>query len=548
VCTDEISMAEKHLNTDIAPSIEHSFAATQTLQAAFDAHVEPKERMHTDDDQLRFTTMLVADPHALPTRGAPRASTPAEAKVPAVEPDDEDSPELVDVLVDGTHPIYSEDYSEIVESFLVEATEILDNLDTKLLILGEHDNDRALVDEIFRDVHTVKGSAGFMNLQQLSHIAHHFEDVLNRLRRGDIEFHPTMLDVMFEAHDQMKVLALQVKNRKLAVVEQCHLIQKLSAISTGAFKAETAAESGHNKPEQDASEAALTPSDAGDGLQAGATMPGRAFDRSTETIRVEVHRLDILMSLVSELTMNRNRLVRITNDLRSSLSEEIQHDLLETCAQLDVITAELQTGLQHTRVVQIGRIFNKFPRVVRDLARSINKEIELVIEGAETEFDKLLTEEIGDPLVHLLRNSIDHGIELPAVRIAAGKLPVGTIRLAARHEGDHIIIEVTDDGAGIDVDRVKRKASEQNLITEAEAIEMSDADAFLLILMPGFSTAEHVNSLSGRGVGMDVVKTHIARLNGTIAIHSEMGKGTSVKLKFPLTWPSRNSCQYVRAT
>ncbi|MDZ4700626.1 MAG: chemotaxis protein CheA [Rhodothermales bacterium] len=530
-------------------------AEARTLLTALDALAELIEHMRTGNEEPVFITSLVADLDALPTRSAPQAPAPdatlAKAAEPAVDPDQEDAPELENVLVDGTHPIHSEDFREIVESFVVEATEILDNLDNKLLILEEHQQDKVLVDEIFRDVHTVKASAGFMNLQQLSHITHHFEDVLNRLRRGDIEFHPAMMDVMFEAYDQMKVLALQVKNQKLAVVKQGHLIKKLSAISSGTFKPEKAAGLRRKSSEPDASDDAApeehepaadaSRTDGGAGRPAGAATPNRALDRSTETIRVEVHRLDTLMNLVGELVLNRNRLVQITEDLNSSLSDELLRGLLETSAQLDFITTELQTGVMHTRMVQIGRIFNKFPRVVRDLARSTDKEIVLMIEGAETELDKSLTEEIGDPLVHLLRNSVDHGIEIPATRIAAGKPPVGTIRLVARQEGNNIIIEVSDDGAGINVDRVKRKAAEKNLVTEAEAAEMSDADAFLLTFIPGFSTADKISSISGRGVGMDVVKTHIARLNGSIAIHSEMGKGSTVTLKLPLTLAIKQS-------
>ncbi len=518
-------------------------AEASTLLAALDTLVELIEHMRTGNDQPVFIHSLVADLDALPNTTSPlppsdvsAAETQAEVALEA------ESVELENVLVDNTHQIHSEDFRGIVESFVVEATEILDNLDTKLLILEEHYQDKALIDEIFRDVHTVKGSAGFMNLQQLSHIAHHFEDVLDRLRRGGIEFHPAIMDVIFEAYDHMKVLALQVKNQKLAVVKQGHLIKKLSAISAGTFKPETAAGPCRKSTDQDAPRDGTTQDrdpasavDAGNGRPAGGATANRALDRSTETIRVEVFRLDTLLNLVGELVLNRNRLVQITKDLSLSLSDELERGLLETSAQLDFITTALQTSVMHTRMVPIGRIFNTFPRVVRDLARSTDKEIELVVEGAETELDKSLTDEIGNPLVHLLRNSIDHGIEVPATRIAAGKPPVGTIRLVAMQESNNIIIEVSDDGAGINVDRVKRKAIEKNLITEAEAAEMSEADAFLLLFEPGFSTAETISSISGRGVGMDVVKTHIARLNGTIAIHSVMGKGSSVTLKLPLT-------------
>ncbi|MEZ4702896.1 MAG: chemotaxis protein CheA [Rhodothermales bacterium] len=536
VITDTFSSALEHLQTLVQQVADRKIVAVDQdeLLATLDAWIP-------EDSKPPALTVVETAP-------APVAATPQPA---APAPEEEEEKELEDVLVDETHQIHSEDFREIVESFVVEATEILDNLDNKLLSLEDHIHDRALVDEIFRDVHTVKGSAGFLNLQQLSHIAHHFEDVLNRLRRGDIEFHPAMMDVMFAAYDQMKVLALQVKNLKLEVVKQGHLIKQLTAISSGTFKPDAAASIRRDaaiEPEptagddeaHEAPDSGAARTEAG-GDARGAASASRGLDRSTETIRVEVHRLDNLMNLVGELVLNRNRLVQITEDLNSSLSDDLQRGLLETSAQLDFITTELQTGVMHTRMVQIGRIFNKFPRVVRDLARSTNKEIELVIEGAETELDKSLTEEIGDPLVHLLRNSVDHGVEVPEQRLAAGKPAVGTIRLVARQEGNNIIIEVSDDGAGINVDRVKRKAIEKGLITEAEATEMTDDEAFNLIFKPGFSTAEKISNISGRGVGMDVVKTHIARLNGTIGISSEMGKGSSVTLKLPLTLAIKQS-------
>ncbi len=242
------------------------------------------------------------------------------------------------------------------------------------------------------------------------------------------------------------------------------------------------------------------------------------------------------MDLVGELVLGRNRLLQLVSDLNDSEDrQELLRELLETSTQVDFITTELQAAVMHTRMVQIGRVFNKFPRVVRDLAREFNKEIDLVIEGQETEVDKSLIEEISDPLVHLIRNASDHGIEMPEERKAKGKPARGTIRLTAAHEGNHIVIRVEDDGAGIDPEKIKQHAIEKGIISEKEAADMKDQNAYELIFAPGFSTAQKVSQVSGRGVGMDVVKTNITRLNGTIQIDSKLGQGTRFTLKLPLT-------------
>ena len=452
------------------------------------------------------------------------ASKDDEASSEEEETDHQD----VSFYVGPDHPLYSDGMQEIVESFIVETGELFDDLDNKLLELEHHYKDEALVNDIFRAVHTIKGSAGFLSLDQLNQLTHHFEDVLNQLRRGGIEFHSDMMDIMFEAFDLMKVLQKQVIDMQLEVIDTKHIVKQLKLIAEGKFKGGTA-----SKPRPPVKTSAPSSPEANKSKAA----PKRTQDRSTETIRVEVERLDSLMNLVGELVLNRNRLVQIIDDVSHVLQEhdELYKTLLDTSSQLDFITTELQTGVMHTRMVQVGRIFNKFPRVVRDLAKDANKMINLVIEGAETELDKSLTEEIGDPLVHLIRNSVDHGVEPPDVRVSNGKEPQGSIRLSAQHEGNNIVIEIEDDGKGMDAEKLKNKAIEKGLITEKEAAEMDDKEAFNLIFKAGFSTAEKVTKISGRGVGMDVVKTNIAKMNGTISINSELGVGTVITLKLPLT-------------
>ncbi len=255
-----------------------------------------------------------------------------------------------------------------------------------------------------------------------------------------------------------------------------------------------------------------------------------------QTIRVDVKRLDHLMNLIGELVLGKNRLIKINDDVEERYEgEAFLEELNQVVSIVSLVTTDLQIAVMKTRMLPIGKVFNKFPRMIRDLSRELNKKIELEITGEETELDKSIVEEIGDPLVHIIRNSCDHGIETPDIRVAGGKEEGGTIQLKAYHEGNHIVIQIIDDGKGLDADMLKSKSIEKGIITEKEADAMSEKEAFGLIFRPGFSTAAQVTSVSGRGVGMDVVKTNIEKLNGMIDIDSEVGKGTSMKLKIPLT-------------
>jgi Chemotaxis protein histidine kinase and related kinases len=253
------------------------------------------------------------------------------------------------------------------------------------------------------------------------------------------------------------------------------------------------------------------------------------------------------MDLVGELVLGRNRLLQLISDVdaerlssagtngRTDRLNGLMGELEEASDKVDFTTSELQSAVMRTRMVQIGQVFGKFPRVVRDLAREFGKDINLVVEGEDTELDKSLVEEIGDPLTHLIRNAADHGIESPEERERKGKDPQGEIRLSASHAGNHIVIEVADDGAGLDPDALREKAVERGVLTEAEADDLSDAEAHQLIFRPGFTTTEEASQVSGRGVGMDVVKTNLSELNGTIDIDSTLGEGTCFRLKLPLT-------------
>ena len=246
------------------------------------------------------------------------------------------------------------------------------------------------------------------------------------------------------------------------------------------------------------------------------------------TVRVDTKRLDDIMNMVGELVLVRNRLVR----LGVNAADE---DMAKAVANLDVVTADLQMAVMKTRMQPIKKVFGRFPRVVRDLARNLKKEVELDQIGEETDLDKNLVEALADPLVHLVRNAVDHGIEMPNLRESRGKTRVGRIVLSAQQEGDHIVLSISDDGAGMDPNKLRGKAVEKGLMDEDAAARLSDNEAFNLIFYPGFSTKDEISDISGRGVGMDVVKTKIAQLNGSIDIHSVLGTGTEIAIKVPLT-------------
>jgi two-component system chemotaxis sensor kinase CheA len=270
---------------------------------------------------------------------------------------------------------------------------------------------------------------------------------------------------------------------------------------------------------------------------AKAAAPAKANAAAVEqTIRVDVKRLDHLMNLIGELVLAKNRLIKINVDVEERYEgEEFLEELNQVVSIVSLVTTDLQIAVMKTRMLPIGKVFNKFPRMIRDLSRELNKKIDLEIYGEETELDKSIVEEIGDPLVHIIRNSCDHGIEPSALRQAQGKPETGRIVLKAYNEGNHIVVQIDDDGKGLDPIMLKNKSLEKGIITEKEADSMSDKEAYSLIFKPGFSTAAQVTSVSGRGVGMDVVKTNIEKLNGIIDIDSEVGRGTSMKLKIPLT-------------
>ncbi|HVN47601.1 MAG TPA: chemotaxis protein CheA [Bacteroidota bacterium] len=462
---------------------------------------------------------------------------------------------------------------EILESFLVESNEILEKLGQDLLALEKDSKNGELHNVIFRAVHTIKGTSSFLGFDRMTQLAHKFEDVLNKIRKGELVVTSDKMDVMFEAYDLLKDILRDIESGAGETVPIDAVAEKLKQIAAGTFTG--ASDAPAREPEapaaDEANSAGVLPSVP---VQVSSNILGEeapivklealddsvAVEKENEpehpqkeqtqtargtnsavgalesTIRVDVGRLDVLMNLAGELVLGRNRLAQISHQLNEEYdSIPASRELTETSSHIDFITTELQMAVMKIRMVPIGKVFNKLPRLVRELSKDMKKEIDLEILGEETELDKSLIEELNDPLVHMLRNAADHGVELPEARLAAGKPATGKIVVKAEHEGNHIVISIADDGEGMDPDVLKQKAIEKGLITEAAAAEMTEQEAFNLIFYPGFSTAKVVTNVSGRGVGMDVVRTNVQKLKGTIDIISELGKGSTFRVKLPLT-------------
>ncbi|RZD18600.1 MAG: chemotaxis protein CheA [Candidatus Acididesulfobacter diazotrophicus] len=601
---------------------------------------------------------------------------------------------------------------EIINDFVQEALELLDTLSENFIELEKNPEDKELLNTIFRAAHTIKGSAGFLGFQNLVELAHSAENILNKLRQGEIKLTSDMMDYLLKTMD---ILTLMIRNindtGEEGNFDNAEIINKLNMLAldeggagntAAAAELNTAAEDIEKKAEAEAQikiqeqneekakkkenhedkdnkieeiklEEPLNPTNKAnnekhpkrkvrnlgdillednlmssdelsqilkekekeekkiesieiDSISNIANMEGTAGGKEDNnekeektqeietysdadikeeniinktnnhedsnktvklndsekqtpplhlsppsipaeskktdsaaqvlsnivppqpqmhptvsvsaetTIRVDVERLDNVMNLVGELVLSRNRIFNIASKLEFKYPEdEFTESLIQVVSNLNLITTDLQLAVMRTRMQPVKKVFSKFPRMVRDLSKELGKEIELNIAGEETELDKSVIEEIGDPLVHLIRNSIDHGIEMPEDRIKAGKPKAGSIKLSAEHEGNYIIIEVSDDGKGMDPNILRKKAIEKGLIDEKTAFSISDKDALSLIFAPGFSTKDKVTEISGRGVGMDVVKTNIQKLNGIIDIESEKGKGSDIILKLPLT-------------
>lgn len=456
---------------------------------------------------------------------------------------------------------------EIIKEFLTESLEGLDQLDTKFVMLEQNPSDRDTLASIFRTIHTVKGTCGFLGFGNLEKVAHAGENLLSLLRDGKLNFSQEIASALLAMVDAIRTMLGEVERTENDGQESYPaLIETLNRLKEGgsapppvlpppppSFLAAppsppTAAEplpatsstaalpspalAPVAPPVAPVAEVAPEPAPAPAPVESIAATPAAAPSGAPSvadsSIRVDVPLLDKLMNLVGELVLARNQILEYT-------VLQDNPPLLAASQRLSMITSELQEGIMRTRMQPISNIWAKFPRVVRDLALGCSKQVRVDMEGKETELDKSLIEAMKDPLTHLVRNAIDHGVEMPAARRAAGKPEEGCLLMRAYHEGGQVHIEISDDGAGLNPEKLRRKALEKGLINADRAAAMSDQDFRRLIFLAGFSTAEKITNISGRGVGMDVVKTNIERIGGVIDLESELGRGTTFKIRIPLT-------------
>ena len=477
---------------------------------------------------------------------------------------------------------------DLLQDFLVEAGDLLSGVDNKLVDLEQNPTDHGLLNEIFRGFHTIKGGAGFLNATELVTLCHLTENLFDRLRNGELSISGELMDVIMAATagvremfgmlehetqpDPADPMVLARLKAALAGESLSLVAEKPTAVANGQAQegqvavgspdwnklfgavtgaaapvaAMAATDVTRSAPPVSHDVSGETPEQiihAAVGRRAsdkpGAQVPvGRRDAEKTRdnSIRVDTTRLDQVLNLSGEIGLTKNRLNALRSDILNGRSDvETLNALDQAVSQLDLLVSDLQNAVMKTRMQPVGRLFQKYPRIARDLARGLGKDVELVLVGEDTEIDKTMIEDLSDPIIHLIRNAVDHGVESTEERRAAGKPEKSQVRLEARQEGDHIVLVVADDGRGMNAERLRAKALEKGIITDEEANTMDERQSFNLILLPGFSTKEVASDVSGRGVGMDVVKTNIQKLNGSIEIKSAPGKGSTFTISLPLT-------------
>lgn len=456
-------------------------------------------------------------------------------------------------------PTNDELQQQLIKDLLIESADGLDRFDREMLALEKGEGTPETLNVVFRAIHTIKGTAGCLGLGKVESVAHVGENLLDAVRSGKLTMTQEMIGTLLSYADALREILKSLETTgKEGNTDYSALLQKLQDLQTGPqtppapapqpqevkapekkpnwglfdddqevappanIEARSSAPSA--PPPAPQPQPAPLSSETGSEKDHGAKSPSV----SDSAIRVSVDQLDKLMNLVGELVLARNQIVQYSGAIK-------ENSLIAASQRLNIITTELQESVMKTRMQPIGNVWTKFPRVVRDVAHELGKKVQLVMQGNETELDRTIIEAIKDPLTHIVRNAIDHGIETPEARTANGKPAEGTLLLRAFHEGGQVNIEIMDDGRGINVSKVKEKAIQRLIINAEQASRMGDREAFNLIFLPGFSTADKITNVSGRGVGMDVVKTNIEKIGGSVDILSEPNAGTTIKIKIPLT-------------
>ncbi|MDD2720984.1 MAG: chemotaxis protein CheA [Gallionella sp.] len=480
---------------------------------------------------------------------------------------------------------------DLLSDFLLEAGEMLSDVDSKLMDLEKRPEDSNLLNDIFRGFHTIKGGAGFLNATELVALCHLTENLFDKLRNRELKLSAELMDVIFSATAEVKNMFTSLHQNQQPHAAPVQMLDDLKRALTGRPMPTAAPATSPVASRLDVGGASVILSQAnenGDDVDwdalygalhgedivekvgltrdpqkiaeavseeestkkafgrrsndvPGTTVGRRDGDVSVKeakesTIRVETSRLDQVLNLSGEIGLTKNRLTHLRSNIMQGNNDlDTLRELDQSVSQLDMLVVNLQNAVMKTRMQPIGRLFNKYPRLARDLARSLDKDVELVLSGEETEMDKTMIEDLNDPLVHLVRNAVDHGVETVEQRRASGKPEKSQVQLSARQEGDHIVITILDDGRGMQPEVIRNKAIEKGLLSNEVANTLDENQCLELIFLPGFSTKDEISSVSGRGVGMDVVKTNIQKLNGTIRIQSEPGKGSVFEISLPLT-------------
>jgi two-component system chemotaxis sensor kinase CheA len=488
---------------------------------------------------------------------------------------------------------------DLLQDFLVEATDLLSDVDNKLVGLEKNPKDKGLLNDIFRGFHTIKGGAGFLNATELVTLCHLTENLFDLLRNGEIAITPVVMDSIMDATGTVRDMFGSLEqgmqpgpaaprlldNLRAAIAGEAPTAAPAAAPIAASVPAATAPAAAVAAGSPDwaalhgavASEAATIMETPAAPVALHTDVAGKSPEeiiqqamgrRATDTpatqnvggrrevekssgggggsssrsgggdnsIRVDTTRLDQVLNLSGEIGLTKNRLNSLRSDILNGRNDsDTLHALDQAVSQLDLLVSDLQNAVMKTRMQPIGRLFQKYPRIARDLARNLGKDVELVLVGEETEIDKTMIEDLSDPIIHLIRNAVDHGIEPTADRLLAGKSPKSEVRLEARQEGDHILLLISDDGRGMNPEKLRAKAVEKGLISDEEANVMDERQSYNLVFLPGFSTKDAITDVSGRGVGMDVVKTNIQKLNGSIETKSALGKGTTFIISLPLT-------------
>jgi two-component system chemotaxis sensor kinase CheA len=464
--------------------------------------------------------------------------------------------------------LQKDEMQEIIDEFIVESSELMDHVIQDIVTI-EQSQDEEMINGIFRAVHTIKGTSSFLGFNTLSELAHKAEDVLGLVRKGEKSIDQEAADILLESFDLIKMIIDDIRSQGTEKQNTASVLEKLKGLMEGK-KQKTEASVTPSVPVEEEKkkigeilmeEKIITKSELDDVLKKqkkdkdkkigeivveeklvtegqlkNILTKQKTANKEEQSIRIDVKKLDELMNLVGELVLGKNRLILVNSLAKKEDTSDVVFDnLADITNYIEAITNELQLSVMRARLVPISKVFNKIPRMVRDLCGEFKKDIELKVEGEETELDRSLIEALVDPMVHIIRNSIDHGIELPDERERKGKNKKGLLTIRAYNEGNHVIIDIFDDGKGINLQAVKDKVKEKGLMTDSELASLSPKEAMNLIFIPGLSTAQKVTSVSGRGVGMDVVKTNIEKMNGQAYIDSEEGQWTKLTIKLPLT-------------